>query len=176
MHLSFTSYWFIKETSWKHFDVVFDIFNERLPGISATLGEPKIKWAPRTFTRVNTVIWESVIFGFFRKLAISKVVSVSRMSQISNVISDTSVKITSTIILKFYKFYILQSKFLKILTEIQTDWADDFLFWLKATHFDKNIYFNWHKTFTLTHLLPMHPFSTPWKRKETLRFSDVFRG
>ena len=98
------------------------------------------------------------------------------MSQISNVISDTSVKITSTIILKFYKFYILQSKFLKILTEIQTDWADDFLFWLKAAHFDKNSYFNWHKTFTLIHLLPMHPFSTPWKRKETLRFSDVFRG
>ena len=30
--------------------------------------------------------------------------------------------------------------------------------------------------FTLPHLFPMHPFSTPWKSKKTLRFSDVFRG
>ena len=22
----------------------------------------------------------------------------------------------------------------------------------------------------------MHPFSTPWKRQKTLRFSDIFRG
>ena len=29
--------------------------------------------------------------------------------------------------------------------------------------------------FLLTHLFPMYPFSTPWKHKETLRFSDVFR-
>ena len=28
----------------------------------------------------------------------------------------------------------------------------------------------------LTHLFPMHPFSTPWKHQETLRFSGVFRG
>ena len=28
----------------------------------------------------------------------------------------------------------------------------------------------------LTHSFPMHPFSTPWKRQKTLRFSDVFRG
>ena len=27
----------------------------------------------------------------------------------------------------------------------------------------------------LTHLLPMHPVSTPWKHQKTLRFSDVFR-
>ena len=26
----------------------------------------------------------------------------------------------------------------------------------------------------LTHLFPMHPFSTPWKHQETLRFSDVY--
>ena len=28
----------------------------------------------------------------------------------------------------------------------------------------------------LTHLFPMHPFSTPWKHQKTLRFSDVFWG
>ena len=28
----------------------------------------------------------------------------------------------------------------------------------------------------LTHLLPMHPFSTLWKNKKTRRFFDVFRG
>ena len=28
----------------------------------------------------------------------------------------------------------------------------------------------------LTHSLPMHPFSTPWKYQKTVRFSDVFRG
>ena len=28
----------------------------------------------------------------------------------------------------------------------------------------------------LTYLFPMHPFSTPWKHKKTLQFSDVFRG
>ena len=27
----------------------------------------------------------------------------------------------------------------------------------------------------LTHLLPIHPFSTPWKHQKALRFSDVFR-
>ena len=31
-------------------------------------------------------------------------------------------------------------------------------------------------TYQLTHSFPMHPFSTPWKHEETLRFSDVFRG
>ena len=25
-------------------------------------------------------------------------------------------------------------------------------------------------------MLPVHPFSTPWKHQNTLRFSDVFRG
>ena len=29
---------------------------------------------------------------------------------------------------------------------------------------------------TLTYLFPMHPFSTSWKHKKTIRFSDVFRG
>ena len=29
---------------------------------------------------------------------------------------------------------------------------------------------------SMTHLLSMHPFSTPWKRQKNLRFSDVFRG
>ena len=29
---------------------------------------------------------------------------------------------------------------------------------------------------SLTHLFPMHPFSTAWKHQKTLRFSDVFRG
>ena len=29
---------------------------------------------------------------------------------------------------------------------------------------------------TLTHLFPMHPFSSPLKYQKTLRFSDVFRG
>ena len=28
----------------------------------------------------------------------------------------------------------------------------------------------------LTHLFPMYPFPTPWKRQGTVRFSDVFRG
>ena len=28
----------------------------------------------------------------------------------------------------------------------------------------------------LTHLCPMHPFSTLWKHQKTIRFSDVFRG
>ena len=28
----------------------------------------------------------------------------------------------------------------------------------------------------LAHSFPMHPFPTPWKRQETLRFSDNFRG
>ena len=28
----------------------------------------------------------------------------------------------------------------------------------------------------LTHLFPMHPFSTRWKHQKTVRFSDVFRG
>ena len=28
----------------------------------------------------------------------------------------------------------------------------------------------------LTHLLPMDPFSTPWKHQKTLGFFDVFRG
>ena len=28
----------------------------------------------------------------------------------------------------------------------------------------------------LTHLFPMHPFSTSWKHQKNLRFSDVFRG
>ena len=27
----------------------------------------------------------------------------------------------------------------------------------------------------LTHSFPLHPFSTPWKHRKTLRFSDVFR-
>ena len=27
----------------------------------------------------------------------------------------------------------------------------------------------------ITHLFPMHPFSTPWKPQKTVRFSDVFR-
>ena len=31
-------------------------------------------------------------------------------------------------------------------------------------------------TLLLTHSLPMHPFSTPWKHQKTERFSDVFRG
>ena len=37
-------------------------------------------------------------------------------------------------------------------------------------------------SFTLTHLFPMHPFSTPWKHQrtvrfqKTVRFSDVFRA
>ena len=31
------------------------------------------------------------------------------------------------------------------------------------------------KTPLQTHLLPMHPFSTPWNFQKTLRFSDVFR-
>ena len=29
--------------------------------------------------------------------------------------------------------------------------------------------------FYLAHLLPIHPFSTPWKHQKTVRFSDVFR-
>ena len=29
--------------------------------------------------------------------------------------------------------------------------------------------------FCWTHLLPMHPFSNPWKHQKSLRFSDVFR-
>ena len=28
----------------------------------------------------------------------------------------------------------------------------------------------------LTHLFPMHPFSTAWKHQKTLQFSHVFRG
>ena len=28
----------------------------------------------------------------------------------------------------------------------------------------------------LTHLLPMHTFSTPWKHQKTFRYSDVFKG
>ena len=28
----------------------------------------------------------------------------------------------------------------------------------------------------LTHLFPMHPFSTLWKHQKTLRFSDAFKG
>ena len=31
-------------------------------------------------------------------------------------------------------------------------------------------------SFPLTHLFPMHPFSTPWKHQKTVRLSDVFRG
>ena len=30
--------------------------------------------------------------------------------------------------------------------------------------------------FTLTHLFPIHPFSTPWKNKKIVRFSDFSRG
>ena len=30
--------------------------------------------------------------------------------------------------------------------------------------------------FSLTHLFPMHPFSTPLKYKKILRFSDIFGG
>ena len=29
---------------------------------------------------------------------------------------------------------------------------------------------------SLTHLFPMHPFSTPWKHQTIVWFSDVFRG
>ena len=32
------------------------------------------------------------------------------------------------------------------------------------------------KSFSLTHLFPMYPFSTPWKNQKTVRFSDVLRG
>ena len=40
-----------------------------------------------------------------------------------------------------------------------------------------NTYNNFKRlSFVLTHLFPVHPFSTPWKHKKTLRFSDVFRG
>ena len=28
----------------------------------------------------------------------------------------------------------------------------------------------------MTHLFPMHPFSTPWKYQKTRRFSDISRG
>ena len=28
----------------------------------------------------------------------------------------------------------------------------------------------------LTHLFPIHPFSTPWKHQKNVRFSNVFRG
>ena len=31
-------------------------------------------------------------------------------------------------------------------------------------------------TSELTHLFPMHLFSTPWKHQKTVRFSNVFRG
>ena len=31
-------------------------------------------------------------------------------------------------------------------------------------------------TLKLTHFFPMHPFPTPWKHQETLRFSDFFQG
>ena len=31
------------------------------------------------------------------------------------------------------------------------------------------------ETITITHSFPVHPFSTPWKHKKTLRFSEVFR-
>ena len=30
--------------------------------------------------------------------------------------------------------------------------------------------------FVLTHLFPMHPFTTPWKHQKTVKFSDVFMG
>ena len=45
----YCSYWPIKETSWKYFDI-FLIYL-----MSTPLWEPKIKLAPRTLTRVNTV-------------------------------------------------------------------------------------------------------------------------
>ena len=32
------------------------------------------------------------------------------------------------------------------------------------------------RSYLLTHLFPMHPFSTPWKHQKTLSFSDLFRG
>ena len=31
------------------------------------------------------------------------------------------------------------------------------------------------KSTVLSHLLPMHPFSAPWKHQKISRFSDVFR-
>ena len=34
----------------------------------------------------------------------------------------------------------------------------------------------WGTLTTLTHLFPMHPFSTPWKYLKTIRCSDVFSG
>ena len=43
----------------------------------------------------------------------------------------------------------------------------------------KWLVFKWNVTMIsngLTHSSLMHPFSTPWKHKKTVRFSDVFRG
>ena len=34
----------------------------------------------------------------------------------------------------------------------------------------------WRRTWNLTHLFPIHLFSTPWKHQKTVRFSDVFGG
>ena len=39
------------------------------------------------------------------------------------------------------------------------------------TSFEDYIFFQ-----LLTHLFPMHSFSTPWKHQKTFRFSDVFKG
>ena len=45
---------------------------------------------------------------------------------------------------------------------------------------ERNFFFvskwNYVRKRSLIHLLPMHPFSTPWKSQNTLRFFDVFRG
>ena len=37
------------------------------------------------------------------------------------------------------------------------------------------VYNNCERSTYLTYLFPMHPFSTLWKHKKTVRFSDVFR-
>ena len=38
------------------------------------------------------------------------------------------------------------------------------------------VFFAWMVFITLTFSFPMHPFSSPWKHQQTVRFSDVLRG
>ena len=65
--------------------------------------------------------------------------------------------------------------------------SDGNLSGLAGSNFDENLdatylslgYFeseNKEEIVDLTHSFPMHPFSTPWKYKKTVMFSDVFRG
>ena len=38
------------------------------------------------------------------------------------------------------------------------------------------VFFAWMVFITLTFSFPMHPFSSPWKHQQTVRFFDVLRG